>query len=1156
MTPSRALLLLATALAFPAIAAAQVTYTWTGNATDFSSYYAEASATQGANWQGSTAPASSETNTLLAFGPSAGIDPHQSLYVSIPSSFNVAGLLFDAPLPFYIFSIDGSGTLGLGAAGITLSDCAETSDEVYLANGTVRLFASQTWNTGPAVLMVKSRIVENASEYSLTKTGVGGLQLLANNNTFSGGLVVQSGSLVINGSSTYDTSASKIVSGPVGTGTLSLAPGTSLLTQTTDDVVLHNPLSLGTNVTLGSVWEWHDSDLVLHGPVTPTASTTTIKLTPNATVFFKGALGSGTNGDSNITFTSSDVEEQLAINEGSGNGFPVAVLSGTNVGLGNVTVTEAGVVFLTNAAIPNATKTLSANDGYIGVGEQGGMETVLTRIADRTNFTGALGFDTDPDASSTPTTFNDAIDLDGNGSTLTTFTPDTSPTSGFWGLGSLTTAKLTGTITPPTGGNYVFGGGDGTLYVQSALSAATGVRVRTPFGDDPLTVWLQGNNTFTGKLLSDHSVVILDSANALPATNAGNPDTGRFQMDSGAYVGYTETTGWTPAQFLARFVPTESNSQSVLGFDSANPSGRTIADAIDLSPTSAAWAAGSTPPEHIYLGTTTHVHLTSDDLKAPGASQQLSLAGVDGGWLTIEGQLKTANVSSVLIGLPDTEALANGIVEITNASSNYTGGTQLQSGYLILGASSTEVSNTVTAGPLGTGTLTIDDVSWSSKPTLVAGNTSVTLHNPIVIGNGATARFGAPVTTDEDDAASTLTAGHLTNDLTLAGDLSGNPGSLYFSGNGTITLAGDNSGLATTFISIGDESGLGSGRPLVVAATNTAFGTGSANHLYLQGGSDVQFTSSAPSLGGISGGYPEETNTSFIALEPGSTLTLNQNFDTWLWAKIGGTPADFDGTASTPTTAALVKNGTGTLTLASANNYSGGTTINAGTIVAAHASALGSSAITLAGGSLGVASGIVLVNPLVFPTTGTTKLGGTGTVASAITVDSHVILAPGNSPGTLTFTNTLTLAGGGTLSIEIADLYGSAGSSYDTILVSNTGSLNLTATSGNTFHIQINSLTSLSGSIGLLGHESDSAASLTLLTSPTALTLADLDRFTLNTTNFTSPSPGLFSLALGGVGNTALMLNFTPVPEPSTYALMALGLGAVIWQVRRRRSRS
>lgn len=36
--------------------------------------------------------------------------------------------------------------------------------------------------------------------------------------------------------------------------------------------------------------------------------------------------------------------------------------------------------------------------------------------------------------------------------------------------------------------------------------------------------------------------------------------------------------------------------------------------------------------------------------------------------------------------------------------------------------------------------------------------------------------------------------------------------------------------------------------------------------------------------------------------------------------------------------------------------------------------------------------------------------------------------------------------------------------------------------------------------------------------------------------------------------NSVVLSNFTPIPEPSTYALLALGAAAVLWQVRRRRA--
>jgi hypothetical protein len=68
-------------------------------------------------------------------------------------------------------------------------------------------------------------------------------------------------------------------------------------------------------------------------------------------------------------------------------------------------------------------------------------------------------------------------------------------------------------------------------------------------------------------------------------------------------------------------------------------------------------------------------------------------------------------------------------------------------------------------------------------------------------------------------------------------------------------------------------------------------------------------------------------------------------------------------------------------------------------------------------------------------------------------------------------------------------------------------------------------------------------------------------------TSITGFSAGTFTFETGGFLNnlgggsfvvtqngTNLAINFTPVPEPSTYALMALGLGVVVvFELRRRR---
>ena len=60
-------------------------------------------------------------------------------------------------------------------------------------------------------------------------------------------------------------------------------------------------------------------------------------------------------------------------------------------------------------------------------------------------------------------------------------------------------------------------------------------------------------------------------------------------------------------------------------------------------------------------------------------------------------------------------------------------------------------------------------------------------------------------------------------------------------------------------------------------------------------------------------------------------------------------------------TAILTKSGTGSVTLNTANTYSGGTVLNAGTINVDHASGLGTGAVTVNGGTLDNTSGSPVV---------------------------------------------------------------------------------------------------------------------------------------------------------------------------------------------------
>ena len=102
--------------------------------------------------------------------------------------------------------------------------------------------------------------------------------------------------------------------------------------------------------------------------------------------------------------------------------------------------------------------------------------------------------------------------------------------------------------------------------------------------------------------------------------------------------------------------------------------------------------------------------------------------------------------------------------------------------------------------------------------------------------------------------------------------------------------------------------------------------------------------------------------------------------------------AEVDFSANVPiTNGALTKIGAGTMRLTAANSYGGGTTVSAGRLLvnSATGSGTGNGSVTVDGG----------------------VLGGTGRIAGAVFVLPGGTIAPGNSIGALTISNSLTLSG-------------------------------------------------------------------------------------------------------------------------------------------------
>jgi len=210
----------------------------------------------------------------------------------------------------------------------------------------------------------------------------------------------------------------------------------------------------------------------------------------------------------------------------------------------------------------------------------------------------------------------------------------------------------------------------------------------------------------------------------------------------------------------------------------------------------------------------------------------------------------------------------------------------------------------------------------------------------------------------------------------------------------------------------------------------------------------------------------------------------------------------------------LTKSGAGTLALTAANAYTGSTTIDAGTL--------------LVNGSLATASSVAV-------NSGGT-LGGSGTIGGAVTVNSGGTLAPGNSPGILTV-GSLVLNSGATTLLEVNDT-AIRGTDFDGITISNSNSLtyggNLTFSFGNTLANTTIDLFSFTG-----------APTANFANVSSTGSYVGAWSFANDAWSFTSGQQTLsFGLASG---------DLSVIPEPSTWALLGLGLGFMLIRQRSRK---
>jgi autotransporter-associated beta strand protein len=423
-------------------------------------------------------------------------------------------------------------------------------------------------------------------------------------------------------------------------------------------------------------------------------------------------------------------------------------------------------------------------------------------------------------------------------------------------------------------------------------------------------------------------------------------------------------------------------------------------------------------------------------------------------------------------------------------------------------SNSTDDYTAITGNLTGTGS---SGINKTGNGTLVLGNTNAytgvttisagTLRISSIGNGGAVSSLG-----NSTNAASNLvfsggtleyagaSNGSTDRNFTLT---AGTGGTIAVTGAGELTISGTSSSTNGTFTKSGSGTLILNGNNLHTGTTTLATGTLQAgNSGALGDGGDLIFASGTLRYTAASSGtdYASRIKNSSAA------ISLDTN----------GNNVTLDALAVT-NTGGLSKSGSGMLTLSGVNSYTGSTIISAGTLNVA-----------------GSVAGTTLVN------SGAT-LAGSGTLGGATTLNSGAILSPGNGPGILSFGSSLALNDGSDIRMEING--STRGTSYDAINV--TGALtydgNLQLTFGQSFGIGNHTF-----NLWSFGSQFGSFDSITLAGSY----IGSL----LNNSGIWSGGSGLdafeFSQSTGSLSLTVA------VPEPGTWALLAIASSFLLWRRR------
>ena len=942
-------------------------------------------------------------------------------------------------------------------------------------------------------------------------------------------------------------------SGPPAEGDAMIFTGTSN-SATNNDVgtfgvtgIQFNNTTAGESFTLGGTYlNWYGTistaDVVGGGSITDTISLD-LRVTGNTRNFDLGA-------DHHIDVTGKIWGPQGIRKLGDG----TLTLSGANTYYGNATTISAGVLRVENdSALGNTVNGTTVESGAQlqldqgvtisgealtisgdGVGSSGALRGLtnngdveyagnITLAADAKIFAGGGG----------TMTVSGTVDGAGNQLTLENGSPTLNVTGAITGASTSLVKAGSGTVTLSGINTYT---GDTTINAGTLkLSGGSAIEdIGNVFVDTNGTLDLNDSNETIHKLTGSGTVdnTAAGTATLIVGAAGGNATFDGTITDTGAALKFRKIGSGSQTLTAANSYQggTDIYEGTIVANDSAALGTGQIYMGVTngVTQTLAIGAAGVNIANTFFFQNSNSTHEVKLDLLGTNSAtlsgnmtNQVSYAGK---WDFIVGENDTLTVSGVL---KNGSAGGSGIDKdgagtlVLSGANTYKGDTRINAGTLKLSGGS------ALADGAGKGDVTVGDFG-----TLDLNGTSETI-------NGLS---GTGIVDNTAGGGATLIVGNNNDTTTFSGIIQDTGGNLQLkkTGEGTLTLTA-----ASTYSGGTNIAGVDSTANTVNVQHNNALGT--ARFLFERGGI-LEL-----GVGGLTIGNRIEmpnwsggTRTLKLDLDEANTGEFSGNM--WHQNTTFGT-VQFDvGTddvltysgnmeAGSHSGAGIHKVGDGTLVLSGANTYKGKTSVEAGTLSLATGYTHGNSGYyEVIGGTLEIADGVNIST-------------------HAMTIGLDGVISPGNSPGTA-ITGSQTWNTGGSYLWEINNSGGSKGALDGWDWLDITGTLDLSNLTAGGFTIDIDSLTAsnLAGdAVGFdtwtKGSPGDVDYSFTIATASAGITGFDAANFLLDSSGFSNAPSWDWQIVLSG---NDLVLEAYAVPEPSSTALLGLGLSSLL--LRRRRS--